>query len=136
MDKKQLEAAKAIMNFSKIFADSMRESMVHSGLLDEDFKLNVDVAPFVTCSDGAMIKNTITLSNGEERYIMFKYLKEGWKVLEEPKDDTGSVQSSVCKVQPDKGYPGKGTHRETELPSDGLWVSIHDEPNHDADMVV
>ena len=137
MDKKQLEMANAIVSLSKAFADQMRENMVRSGLLDENYRLEISVQPLLEVSKDSFVKNTIYLRNGKEDYTIFKYVGEGWQVLEEPEnDDAGTVQSSVCKVQPDKGYPGTGKAVEKATPPDGLWLSVHDEPNPDADMVV
>ena len=137
MDKKQLEMANAIVSLSKTFADQMRENMMRSGLLDENYRLEISVQPLLKVSSDSYVKNTVYLRNGEEDYTTFRYVGKGWKVLEAPKDDdAGAVQSSVCKVQPDKGYPGAGKAAEKELPPDGLWVSVYDEPNSDADMVV
>ena len=137
MKKKQLEMANAIVSLSKAFADQMRENMVRSGLLDENYRLDISVQPLLKVSPDSFVKNTVYLRNGEDGYTIFKYVEKGWEVLEEPKnDDAGAVQSSIRNVQPDKGYPGTGKAVEKATPPDGLWLSVHDESNPDADMVV
>ena len=104
MNQSQYEAGQIILNFSRIFANSMAESMKNAKL--EDYELLIEVNRNFKFPTGNEITASIDLQRqtGKERiadsFCCFKYVGEGWRTLYEPER---VLPDDVCETSAEDG---------------------------------
>lgn len=131
MDQKQYDAMDSIMTFSKIFADQITKCMINAGLIKEDFRFHLTIAPPISEERLSYeeielrqpVKNPRWYETAIEHY---RFGNEEWRVYDCAKaarivqevaesKRTGNVSKRVAE-NPDKPYP-----------PDGYWISSRDD---------
>lgn len=138
MTQQQYEAAQTIMQFSRIFADAMRECMKNSGLLDDGYELHldVDVVELTHQPDDPIICTAKIHKNVQkhedwmdDRITHFKFWQEGWRVNADPVIKTGNVPPEVRISETASRVYGSGKKTEKPFAPDGYWISRYDCPD-------
>ena len=138
MNQKQYDAARQIMQFSRLFADAMRKIMENNGLFDLDFTLDVRVEKlsieglYGICEyqgDIGLVRRPTLHDDWETDYMHEMKVKgKGWVVHSDPMLNSGVVPPTVRTMETAERVYGEGKKTEKPTPPDGLWISRYDDP--------
>ena len=132
MDQKQRDAMESIMTFGRIFADQITKCMMNAGLIKEDYRFYITIAPPVSKDRLSYAEVQLRQSVGNPRWHEtamehFRFGNERWKTYHEfgtekmsiqelAEPERGRVVSERVSENPDKPYP-----------PDGYWISSRDD---------
>ena len=123
LTEKQMEAIKAIVEFSEIFADQMHQIMVNHGLDKiEGCHIDINVTP-----EFAFTTRTIHLGRLNSpfgRLLMQRGVYDAEYVCEE--SDSSEEYQRLFANESIRSRERASKQVEKPLPPDGLWISIHD----------
>ena len=136
MNQQQYEDMKTIMRLSREFADTAYNLMVRSGLIEQDYELEVKVYNFKHF-DGEISTRHIELSPNISRNIEMwrkyrmdqcRYLGKEWEIRDDPyAKKYVAIQDDECE---EKANDSEGMAEVTGKhdPLDGVWFSNYDDP--------
>lgn len=129
MKKEMYEAGISVSDFSKIFADAMFECLQNSGLLEEGYRLYVEVCkPRKVCDSMLKAEVAIRKSNAEidEDFIFQKIEGKGWETINVPRCNSGADPALSSFEKAARVFKA-GKAAEKPFAPDGLWLSSHDD---------
>ena len=138
MDQKQYEDMRTIMQFGRLFADAMSRAMKHSGLLEKDYELTIEVKRTelsgmeehnCIISEVQLKQNVLRNDKYQDSQMTdYKFEKEGWLVINDPVVKSGIVPPEVRTRETAARIYQTGKAEEKPAAPDGLWISRYDDP--------
>lgn len=125
------ETMSVITSLCRSFADQVLLSMKNKGLLDDGYRLYIEIGNEFMKNDGlkAIIKLEQPNVPDEEffknRMSQVNILGMEWKVIDDPKTEAGTLPPEVFYKNGERHIrKGHGENADKPYPVDGLWVGL------------
>ena len=129
MEDERYEQMSVMTSLCRTFADQMLQAMNNAALLRDGYRLYIEIGNEFMWNDGlkAIIKLEQPNVPDEEffknRMSQVNVMGKEWKVIDDPKAETGDVPPEVCYENGERHLrKGHGENADKPYPVDGFWI--------------